>query len=379
MFRCVLVLALATCTFAGYLGYGGYSMAAPWTSAYSTVHHAPAVSSLGYGHGLGYGYGLGYGHGLGYGYGMSGLGYGYGMSGLGYGYGLGRLGYGGIYKKCWKKRTLTPGTVPSQNLPLRPLDKPPKLRQPLTPRASVDKCKPRTKDDLPAAVTLAELNSEEDSTSEGLVEQDLPNQDADAADPIGLQAELHSLKKDVGSQADTLQLEKDQVLGIARVKDEPALVSLTCIPTFQLFYNICDLYGESRILNQRKDFSISNEDAVLLTMMKLYHNLTFSLLGVLFGVHRTTASNIFRASVPVLAAVLRHAVFWPEKEAVLQSLTKYFNKYRDCRMVLDCTEIPLQKPKNLESQLLTYSHYKGTHTAKVLVCETPGGLISYVS
>ncbi|CAN7995749.1 unnamed protein product, partial [Ixodes hexagonus] len=47
--------------------------------------------------------------------------------------------------------------------------------------------------------------------------------------------------------------------------------------------------------------------------------------------------------------------------------------------VLDCTEIPLQKPKNMESQLLTYSHYKGTHTAKVLVCETPGGLISYVS
>lgn len=195
----------------------------------------------------------------------------------------------------------------------------------------------------------------------------------------GLQAELHTLKKDVGSQADTLQLEKDQVLGIARVKNEPALVSLTCIPCFQLFYNICDLYGESRLLSQRKDFSISNEDAVLLTMMKLYHNLTFSLLGVLFGVHRTTASNIFRASVPVLAAVLRHAVFWPEKEAVLQSLTKYFSKYRDCRMVLDCTEIPLQKPKNLESQLLTYSHYKGTHTAKVLVCETPGGLISYVS
>ncbi|KAG0443759.1 hypothetical protein HPB47_014558, partial [Ixodes persulcatus] len=66
------------------------------------------------------------------------------------------------------------------------------------------------------------------------------------------------------------------------------------------------------------------------------------------------------------------AVFWPEKEAVLQSLTRYFNKYRNCRMVLDCTEIPLQKPKNLESQLLTYSHYKGTHTAKVHVCETPG-------
>ncbi|KAG0415154.1 hypothetical protein HPB47_007675 [Ixodes persulcatus] len=94
MFRCVLVLALATCAFAGYLGYGGYSVAAPLTSSYSTVHHAPVVSTLGYGHTLGYG--LGYGHGLGYGYGLSGY-------GLGYGYGLGGLGYTGFYKKC--KRT----------------------------------------------------------------------------------------------------------------------------------------------------------------------------------------------------------------------------------------------------------------------------------
>ncbi|XP_042143854.1 uncharacterized protein LOC121834178 [Ixodes scapularis] len=51
-----------------------------------------------------------------------------------------------------------------------------------------------------------------------------------------------------------------------------------------LFYNICDLYVESRMSNKRKDFSISNADAVLLTMMKLYHNLKFSLFGVLSGV-----------------------------------------------------------------------------------------------
>lgn len=43
-------------------------------------------------------------------------------------------------------------------------------------------------------------------------------------------AELHSSKKDIGSQADTLQLEKEQVLGIVRVKNKPALVSLTCVP-----------------------------------------------------------------------------------------------------------------------------------------------------
>ncbi|KAM7298112.1 hypothetical protein ISCGN_018738 [Ixodes scapularis] len=277
----------------------------------------------------------------------------------------------------WKKRRLAAGTVPSQNLPVRPLDKP--LKQ----RASSNRSKHRTDDDLPAAIALSELNppssSEQASSKQSTLESGTLDESADAADTEDLEAELSSLREEIGVQADTLQLERDQVLGIARVKDEKALTTLTCVPCFQLFYNLTDLYGESRMLGKRKDFCISNEDAVLLTMMKLYHNMTFSLLGVLFGIHRTTASNIFKASVPILAAVLRHAIFWPEKEAVLQSLTKYFNKYRDCRMVLDCTEIPLQRPKNMESQLLTYSHYKGTHTAKVLVCETPGGLISYVS
>lgn len=48
-------------------------------------------------------------------------------------------------------------------------------------------------------------------------------------------------------------------------------------------------------------------------------------------------------------------------------------------MVLDCTEIEIEWPKYLISRLLTYSHYKCTYTAKVLVSETPGGLISYIS
>ncbi|XP_070392782.1 uncharacterized protein [Dermacentor albipictus] len=113
--------------------------------------------------------------------------------------------------------------------------------------------------------------------------------------------------------------------------------------------------------------------------MKLQHNLTFSVLGVLFGVHRTTAADIFKASVTVLAAILREAVYWPTKEAVVDNMTVYFKDYTTVRAVLDCTEIPLQRPKDMESQLLTYSWYKGTYTAKILVCETPGGHISYVS
>ncbi|XP_077508171.1 uncharacterized protein LOC144119427 [Amblyomma americanum] len=132
------------------------------------------------------------------------------------------------------------------------------------------------------------------------------------------------------------------------------------------------------MLMQGKRFCLSNQDAVLLTLIKLHHNITFALLGVLFGIHRTTASEIFKASVIILAEVMKNAVFWPSKEAV-DNLTVYFKEYASVRAVLDCTEIPIQMPKDIESQLLTYSWYKGVYTAKVLVCETPGGHISYVS
>ncbi|KAL3170232.1 hypothetical protein MRX96_015274 [Rhipicephalus microplus] len=98
------------------------------------------------------------------------------------------------------------------------------------------------------------------------------------------------------------------------------------------------------MLMQAKSFCLCNEDAVLMTMMKLHHNMPFSLIG-----------------------------------AVVDNLTVHFKEYPNVRAVLDCTEIPLHRPKDLESQLLTYSWYKGTYTAMVLVCETPGGCISLLS
>ncbi|XP_064467110.1 uncharacterized protein LOC135378135 [Ornithodoros turicata] len=136
---------------------------------------------------------------------------------------------------------------------------------------------------------------------------------------------------------------------------------------------------EIRLLQSSRSFCVANEDAILLTFVKLYHYMSFSLLAVLFGVHRTTVSNIFKESVQILAAVLQHAIFQPTKEAVLACLTKYFQRFSSTRMILDCTEIPLQQPTDLASRLLTYSHYKKTHTVKWVVCETPGGLISYLS
>ncbi|CAN7975733.1 unnamed protein product [Ixodes persulcatus] len=196
-----------------------------------------------------------------------------------------------------------------------------------------------------------------------------------------LTAELEKFQRNIGVQVDTMSdpFKREQLITISKITDENGLLVLTGVCSFELFYNITELYTESRTLQSTRSFCISDDDAVLLTFMKLYHDVTFSLLAVLFGVHRTTVSNIFKESIVILASILEHAVFWPEKDAIVSCLTTYFWEYKDTRMVLDCTEIEIERPKDLMSRLLTYSHYKRTYTAKVLVSETPGGLISYVS
>ncbi|XP_064461554.1 uncharacterized protein LOC135371427 [Ornithodoros turicata] len=114
-------------------------------------------------------------------------------------------------------------------------------------------------------------------------------------------------------------------------------------------------------------------------MIKLYHNTNFSFLSVLFGIHRTTVSNIIKSAICILAEILGTAVFFPSKESVLENLTVYFDKFKNTRIVLDCTEVALERPGDLVSRILTYSHYKKTYTAKVLIGCTPSGFISFVS
>lgn len=60
-------------------------------------------------------------------------------------------------------------------------------------------------------------------------------------------------------------------------------------------------------------------------------------------------------------------------------MPKCFEKYKETRVVLDCTEVSIQKTKCLDCRLATYSHYKGTNTIKFLIGVAPSGLITFVS
>ena len=47
--------------------------------------------------------------------------------------------------------------------------------------------------------------------------------------------------------------------------------------------------------------------------------------------------------------------------------------------IIDCTEIFIEKPYNLNARAKTWSHYKNTNTIKYLIGCAPSGKINFVS
>ncbi|XP_029850196.2 uncharacterized protein LOC115332061 [Ixodes scapularis] len=173
-------------------------------------------------------------------------------------------------------------------------------------------------------------------------------------------------------QVDTLVKEKRPLLFTSVIQSDEQVRILTGITSLQLIKNITAEFTDIREQVSPRGYSLDDADAVLMVMVKLYHNIYFSFLSVLFSIHRTTVSNLLKCCVCILSRVLGEAVFFPSKESVLGNLTVYFSPFKNTRVVLDCTEITLERPGDLASRISTYSHYKN-YTAKVLV-----GMITFV-
>ncbi|KAG5277764.1 hypothetical protein AALO_G00091130 [Alosa alosa] len=100
---------------------------------------------------------------------------------------------------------------------------------------------------------------------------------------------------------------------------------------------------------------------LLLTLMRLRLDLPVGHLSHLFGVAPETVTRVFHATVHALHAQLSPL---PPAAAVV---------------MLDCLEIPIQRPKSMKGREQTYSYQRHTYTMKYLVAMTPQGAIAFIS
>ncbi|KAJ8981460.1 hypothetical protein NQ317_000136 [Molorchus minor] len=153
------------------------------------------------------------------------------------------------------------------------------------------------------------------------------------------------------------------------------LNSLTGLPSLKLLDEIVIVVASKQIRTGR----LTTKEKIMLCFCKLKTNLTYVILSMLFGVTSQTCKNIVFNTIPILASILKNCIKFPASSEIQKNMPICFKGFESTRIILDCTEIIIQKPKCLCCRIRCYSQYKSNNTIKFMTGVSPGGLITYVS
>ena len=100
----------------------------------------------------------------------------------------------------------------------------------------------------------------------------------------------------------------------------------------------------------------------------------------LFGVSPPTASRVFITWVNLVFHVLSPLLHWSSREVIADTMPQKFRDFNpDTHVIIDCTEIYLERPSGHGNQAATYNSYTSSNTAKVLVSIGPYGVFTYLA
>ena len=129
--------------------------------------------------------------------------------------------------------------------------------------------------------------------------------------------------------------------------------------------------GPSRKLNSLDEF--------FLVLMRLKAGLFVQDLSDRFGVSITTVSRICITWVNFLYYELKDLFPFPSQELVRKNMPQEFAQFPTTRIILDCTELFIERPSAMLAQSETWSEYKHHNTWKLLVGVTPNGQVTFLS
>jgi len=116
-------------------------------------------------------------------------------------------------------------------------------------------------------------------------------------------------------------------------------------------------------------------------LLKLRMNSPLEYLAYRFGISPSTVSRIFLKWLKQMDLRLGDLIMWPDRDALRKTMPACFQEAfgRKVAIIIDCFEIFLDRPSNLEARASTWSNYKHHNTVKVLIGITPQGVVSFVS
>ena len=122
------------------------------------------------------------------------------------------------------------------------------------------------------------------------------------------------------------------------------------------------------------------KEELLLVLLKIKQNISHAMLSVTFGIAVSVVSSVFNTWIKLMAYELKPLIYWPTKEKIFRDFPKSLprGQYRHLRCTIDCTEVFIERPRNLLLQALTYSDYKHHNTVKIFVAIAPNGMVSFL-
>ena len=121
-------------------------------------------------------------------------------------------------------------------------------------------------------------------------------------------------------------------------------------------------------------------DEFFLVMIRLRLGLLEKDLAYRFGMSQSTVSRILITWINFLYLQFQYIPFWPSKEMIVADMPESFRRlYPSTRVILDATEVRVEKPGLPNLQQAMFSNYKNTNTYKVLIGISPSGVITFVS
>ena len=122
------------------------------------------------------------------------------------------------------------------------------------------------------------------------------------------------------------------------------------------------------------------EDQLFMTLMKLRQGKDDQELSILFEVSMTTVSNIVSTWINFMYFQFKEIDIWPSREVTDCHMPVGFKKlFPSTRVIIDGTEVPVQKPGDVNDQSATFSTYKNQNTLKTIIGVNPRGVVTFIS
>lgn len=162
------------------------------------------------------------------------------------------------------------------------------------------------------------------------------------------------------------------------IDTQPKLVTMTGIPSFALLNKICELINSK--FPDKKTHNLDVKGRIVLALIKLKQDVSFAVLSVLFNnVSVSSCRKIYLSTIPLLSSLLKNCIYWPSNNKIMSNLPNCFEFFPNVKVILDCTEVTIQKPKCLSCRIKLYSNYKSNYTLKFMLGVSPGDIITFIS